>query len=243
MLVYTYIYIYIYIYIHTYTVLLDGAEARGADEVGRLEEVAEGELLALGLEQEAAPLVERRGAEAAHDDHDEQHLRRVGRPLRLDGGEPERGVVADDAVRDVADHGGQVGLVDVAPLHLQLHGLAVAVVRHGQGRRGEDEAGDEAADGRGDGQRRAEGVDGLEEGELQEVGGQGGLEEVEHHGRGHVVDSLHEPLTITITITITVTITVTITITITVTITITIIITITINSMIRGASCASRARG
>ena len=37
--------------------------------------------ITIGLEQEAAPLVERRGAEAAQDDDDEEHLRRVGRPL------------------------------------------------------------------------------------------------------------------------------------------------------------------
>mmetsp|Transcript_96792 Transcript_96792/g.250351 ORF Transcript_96792/g.250351 Transcript_96792/m.250351 type:complete len:359 (+) Transcript_96792:172-1248(+) len=172
--------------------LLQRAKRRGSDEVGRLEELPEGQLLALGLQQEAAPLVERRRAEAAEDHDDEQHLWRSLGPHRLERDHHVRGVVAEPAIGDIADHGGEPGLVDVGPIHIELHGLAVAVVGDGQRRAGEDEAGEEGAGAVAQRQHVADGVDGLEEGELQEVGGQRRLEEVQHHGGLDVLDGIHD---------------------------------------------------
>mmetsp|Transcript_79943 Transcript_79943/g.203483 ORF Transcript_79943/g.203483 Transcript_79943/m.203483 type:complete len:375 (-) Transcript_79943:12-1136(-) len=172
--------------------LLEGAESCRANEVRGLEEILEAQLLALGLQQEATPLVERRRAQATEDHHDEEHLRRRGLPTRGGRQGPDGAVVAADAVHDVTNHRGPVGLVDVAPLHLELHGLAVAEVRHGQGRSGEDEASDDASDGGVDGQSSAQRIDGLEEGELQEVRGERGLQVLQHHAGLHIIDGVHE---------------------------------------------------
>mmetsp|Transcript_47501 Transcript_47501/g.128168 ORF Transcript_47501/g.128168 Transcript_47501/m.128168 type:complete len:262 (+) Transcript_47501:323-1108(+) len=172
--------------------LLDRPERGRPDEVGRLEEFLEGELLALGLQEESPPLVERCRDQAAEDHHDEQHLGRGDRPAGVEGENANSAVVARDAVHDVTDDSRRVRLVNVGPVHLEIHRLAVPVVRHWQGGRSEDEAREDPTVGGADRECAAECVDGLEERELQEVGGQRRLEEVEHLRRAHVVDGLHD---------------------------------------------------
>eukprot|EP00409_Alexandrium_fundyense_P004499 CAMPEP_0185902804 /NCGR_PEP_ID=MMETSP0196C-20130402/2020_1 /TAXON_ID=2932 /ORGANISM="Alexandrium fundyense, Strain CCMP1719" /LENGTH=152 /DNA_ID=CAMNT_0028621715 /DNA_START=157 /DNA_END=613 /DNA_ORIENTATION=+ len=101
------------------------ATTRSPLEVGGLEELFECELLALRLEQETSPFVEGCRDEAAEDHHDEQGLGRCNSPLwdRLE--QTNRAVVAGNAIDDVTDDGRHVRLVDVAPVHWQLHGLPV----------------------------------------------------------------------------------------------------------------------
>mmetsp|Transcript_62307 Transcript_62307/g.86064 ORF Transcript_62307/g.86064 Transcript_62307/m.86064 type:complete len:349 (+) Transcript_62307:634-1680(+) len=171
--------------------LVQRTQARGAHKVGGLEELREGHLLAPRLEQEATDLVEGRRDDAAAKHHREEHSWRGGRDSgRASNNGPREGSTGN-GVDHVTDDSGQVGLVQ----HTGLHGLghrrldrhAVAEVRDGQGRRGEDEANNKALHSRGHvGQESHEHRHRLEERELDQVRGDGRGEEGGNHRGRHL---------------------------------------------------------
>mmetsp|Transcript_27715 Transcript_27715/g.38935 ORF Transcript_27715/g.38935 Transcript_27715/m.38935 type:complete len:249 (-) Transcript_27715:91-837(-) len=166
-------------------------DASGTSVIDGLEVLTEGELLVLGLQRVATPLVAGGGDDASGPDHKRKHEGILEEGLRLEHlSQGDTNEAAGPAIENVADDRGQVGLVKEGRLDLPSHALAEAVVGDRQHGGAEQEPTDGAAQASADGCERHGHVDDLENRELQHVGREGGQEEVSHELEIHLLQCL-----------------------------------------------------
>eukprot|EP00438_Fugacium_kawagutii_P033173 Skav231901 [mRNA] locus=scaffold960:209259:223730:+ [translate_table: standard] len=169
-----------------------GTNACRSSIVDWLEVLREGQLLVLWLQGVSSPLVARRRQDAGCPDHEGEHEGLLGEALWLED-EHRQGIheASSPAVDDVAHHGGDVCLIQIAETaDLPAHALAESVVGDGQHDCAEEEAADESAHTRAEGGEGHRHVDDLEDRELQHVGWEGGEEEVGDQLHVHLLHCL-----------------------------------------------------
>ena len=154
----------------------DRTHGCAADELRGLEEVPKGLSSVCRLQAIAPQLIAGRGQDASryyggeHVHHSAKHGVRKG---GVDGNKQGRHLVPRDAIDDVPQHCGRVGLVQIPRRHRQVHGLSESVVRDGQGDGAEDGSKGSPSESRRQVDALHDDVGRLKEGELDEVRGQG----------------------------------------------------------------------